>query len=69
MVLVGLNEKAKTTVTLFAFLQGNDRLACFQCMRQRIDRRQSFAPFHFEFAAILPGRGEIRINSVARLIC
>src|ERR1700682_5636337 len=59
MILLGFHEETETAVALFPFLQRGYGLVRLDRMAERLDGRQSLAPLHFQFAAILPRRGEI----------
>src|ERR1700682_760552 len=62
MILLGFHEETETAVALFPFLQRGYGLVRLERMAERLDGRQGLAPLHFQFAAILPRRGEIRIQ-------
>src|SRR3982074_1953171 len=60
MVLLGFYEQTEASVAFLALLQRRHRLVRLDRVAERLDGRQRLPPFHFQFPAILPRRGEIR---------
>ena len=61
-VFVSPGLQSESAITFFAFLQSLARFLNGESPRKRFDRREIIAVRHLEFAAILPGRGQCRVQ-------
>ena len=62
VVLIGLREQPELSITLFPLRQRRGRLIDRERVGERFDRGEVIDLAHFQFTAILPGRGKIRVE-------